>query len=201
MRGCNLKMPPRKSFSPYKASDIEIFHYYNKKFRLPRCYDKQRAVRKKCSCFRDALITYNPANPLMYVCKMIKTLKEFNREFEKHENLIIIQAGEGQGCSDTSALIDLIKYHAQTIEYFGQFLKNYCSNIQAGFSDSKTPCMRALSRAMDFVANQASKCSEQLTQTYKFKKKSVSKIYQDLALFSHIHTLIMFKRFLVSFNV
>jgi hypothetical protein len=195
-------LPIRKFlFKPYTCTDFDIFFRYNRNLHLPRCFRRLKGVQKRCRCFKELEVLYNPDNPLVYVCRMIKVLKDFRREFQKHENLAMILADRKFGFTETSNVTSLIKYHAQTLEYFGAFLKEHHEALKLELhpqSSIKPAHFRRVSKTVDFVSNQVAKCVSQLEQTFPHKEPSTPKIYQDLVLLSHLHSLQIFKRFILS---
>lgn len=62
-------------FKPYNCTDFDIFFRYNSKLKLPRCFRKLKGVQKRCRCFKELEVFYNAANPLAYVCRMKRILK------------------------------------------------------------------------------------------------------------------------------
>jgi hypothetical protein len=127
---------------------------------------------------------------------MVDVLKNFDCQFQKHANLSLIEGDVDSGKTDSENIRNLIKYHATTLEYFRDFLIEQQGKLllQETFKVSR---LRRFSRTIDFIKMQVGKCITQLKQTQQANSKSL-KIYQDLALFSHLHTLNIFKRFILS---
>lgn len=205
---CNQqdKMLPVKRFlfKPYNCTDFDIFFRYNSKLKLPRCFRKLKGVQKRCRCFKELEVFYNAANPLAYVCRMKRILKNFHSEFQKHDNLASILADKSFGLTKTENVINLAKYHTQTLEHFAAFLNEHHEGLKLELhlqGDVKPSHFRRVSKTIDFVTNQVSKCSNQLMQIISRKEPETPKIYQDLVLFSHLHTLQMFKHFILSCRV
>lgn len=185
-------------FNPWRCSDLDIFLRYKKDFPLPKCFNKLKRVRRKCRCFKDLEVFYNPTNPLMFVCRMNDVLKDFDKQFQKHANLSLIEGDVESGKTDSENIRNLIKYHTTTLEYFSEFLNEQYSKLML-LETFKVARIKRFSKTIDFIKMQVEKCVTQLKQTPQTDSKSL-KICQDLALFSHLHTLNIFKRFILSCN-
>lgn len=184
-------------FNPLSCTDLDIFLRYKKDFPLPKCFSRLKRSQGKCRCFKDLEVLYNPANPLSFICRMTDVLKNFDRQFQKHDNLCLIKGDINAGKASNTNISNMIKYHSCTLEYFRDFLTAQCDKLALSetFTVSKS---RRFLKAIDFVKMQVRKCLVQLKQTPQEAGSNSPKIYQDLVLFSHLHTLNMFKRFILS---
>lgn len=184
-------------FNPLSCTDLDIFLRYKKGFPLPKCFSKLKRSRRKCRCFKDLEVLYNPANPLSFICRMTNVLKNFDKQFQKHDNLTLVEGDANAGKASSSNIRNMIKYHSCTLEYFRDFLIAQFDKLAMSetFEVSKS---RKFLKAIDFVKMQVKKCLVQLKQTPQEADSQSPKIYQDLVLFSHLHTLNMFKRFILS---
>lgn len=184
-------------FNPLSCSDLDIFLRYKKSFSLPRCFSKVKRVRRKCRCFKDLEVTYNPSSPLTFVCRMIDVLKDFDKQFQKHDNLSLIEGDVNSGKASNENVMNLIRYHCTSLEYFRDFLFDQHGKLVL-LKTFKSSELKRFFKIIDFIKMQVRKCLIQLKQTPKQTNSMSLKIYQDLVLFSHLHTLNIFKRFILS---
>jgi len=184
-------------FNPLSCTDLDIFLRYKKDFPLPKCFNKVKRIQRRCRCFKDLEVFYNQANPLMFVCRMTDVLKDFERQFQKHDNLSLLQGDDHSGRASNENIRNLIKYHTTTLEYFRDFLNGQYNKLMQleSFKGSK---IKKFLRTIDFIKMQVGKCLVQLRQTPQHPDSKSLKIYQDLTLFSHLHTLNVFKHFILS---
>lgn len=190
-------------FDPHNCTDLEIFLHYNRTLRLPKCYQKLRNRQKRCRCFRNLEVTYKPSDPLPYICQMMRILKQYRSLFAKHDNLAMMQASPDFGQTRTENVLNLVRFHTQTLNYFGSYLQNYFEKLKSeldhdGGSKIKSLHFKKVSKIFDFVTKQANKSMLQLEQASATSKEMIPTVYQELALFSHLHTLQMFKTFIFS---
>lgn len=173
---------------------------YKKGFSLPKCFSKQKRYRRKCRCFKNWEVLYNPANSLSFICRMTNILKNFDSQFQKHDNLYQIEGEMNAGKASNSNIRNMIKYHSCTLEYFRDFLIAQYDKLALSETFEVSKSMRFL-QSIAFVRMQVKKCLVQLKQTPQEAESNSPKIYQDLVLFSHLHTPNMFKHFILDLEL
>lgn len=183
-------------FRRFHCTDLEIYMQYNKQFLLPRCF----RLNKDCKCFKDKFVEFNSKDPLSYILKLKKVLKVYHRQLELHNNAILLKKNLECNHFKPADVVQSIKHHFSTLEFFHSIMETNYARIKE--VDVPMREIKKLRKYLAFVRHQVDKCQNQMKELRKLRSDfKVQKIYNELILFSHIHSLNMFERFINVFNV
>lgn len=190
-------MKSKSSFDPFETSDYLIFRKYNSNFSLPRCYPKE-----KCLCFKFKLVFYDYKQPIFYIRKLKKIVKNFHKNIEEHNNVHVFKSDPRANTSTIKNVIKSISCHIKTLKIFSIIFDQYENQTKKKSRKKNLLFLRKFSPFSHFINKSLMKCKKQkkaLLEKIRKQEMTIPKLFLDLTIYSHYHTLTMFEIFVNNF--